>query len=106
MGKLAAQGAAQGEGAVGASSNRAAALAPSKLHPLLQARLLLSLRKILVQAMLRTKLLIRRPLPDKAEAAVTNFTARLRWAAFVLCLFARHLHFLNLTGFIRSSQAT
>ena len=83
-----------------------AALAPSKLHPLLQARLLLSLRKILVQAMLGAKLLIRRPLPDKAEAAVTNFTARLRWAAFVLRLFARHLHFLNLTGFIRSSQAT
>jgi hypothetical protein len=80
--------------------------AESKLHPLLQARLLLPLREISVQAMLRTKLLIRQPLPNKAEVAVTNFTARLRWAAFVLRLFARHLHFLNLTGFIRSSQAT
>jgi hypothetical protein len=55
--------------------------------------------------MLGAKLLKCQPLPDKAEVAVTNFTARLRWAAFVLRLFARHLHFLNLTGFIRSSQA-
>jgi hypothetical protein len=56
--------------------------------------------------MLGAKLLKRQPLPDKAEVAITNFTARLRRAAFVLRLFARHLHFLNSTGFIRSSQAT
>jgi hypothetical protein len=60
------------------------------------------------QAMLGAKLLIRQPLPDKAEAAVAHFTALLRSAAFVLRL-ARHLHFLigiRWPGFRRSSQAT
>ena len=72
------------------------ALAPRKIRPLRKAEwLLFPPREILVQAMLGAKLLIRQPLPDKAEAAVTNFTARLRWAAFVLRLFARHQHFLN-----------
>ena len=34
--------------------------------------------------MLGAKLLIRQPLPDKAEAAIAHFTALLRWTAFVL----------------------
>ena len=104
--------ATQGEGAVGAAQPSRAcgqALAPSKLHPLLQARLLLPLREMLVQAMLGAKLLKRQSVANKTETATAHFTAPLRFTVLVFCLFAHHRHFLNWRSgalAFRSSQAT
>jgi hypothetical protein len=81
MGKLAPQGASQSEGAVGTSQAaraRSQALAASKVHPLLQVEwLLLSVGEVLLKAMLRAKLPMRKSVANQTEAATTGRAAHL-----------------------------
>jgi hypothetical protein len=80
-GKPAATGAAQGEGAVAATQvtqDCSRALAASKVHPLLHVEWLsVSVGEVLLKAMLRAKLPMRKSVANQTEAATTSRAAQL-----------------------------